>query len=167
MEDYEAYRAMFDRHPIAHNPRGGRPYAACGAGWLDLIDRCLTELEEFGVEIVVQQIKEKMGDLRLYIWPPAELSDDDKARWHDILDLYGARSRFVCETCGRRGKLRRWEPGPLKTVCDEHAVDAFDGRIAEPVPDPTLYRAMTIDEVLSWTRYDPDLDAWVPSEEPR
>jgi hypothetical protein len=166
MDDRQKYREMFDRHPLARTPQGRRPGAACAVGWLPLIDGALIEFDAFGVPYEVGQIKEKLGDLRLYIWAPSELSADDQRRWSDIIDLVEARSRYLCEVCGKPGKLRRWHPGPLRTVCDEHAVDEYDGRVAEPVPDAALYRGTFADGVTTWTKYDPDLEIWVPSEEP-
>ncbi|MEF3134581.1 hypothetical protein OS035_24300 [Rhizobium sp. 268] len=166
MDDRQKYRDMFKRHPLARTPHGRPPSAACEIGWLPLIDAALTELDAFGVPYAVRQIKQKLGDLRLYIFSPEELSEDDQRQWTDIIDLAEARSRYVCEVCGKPGKLRRWDPGPLKTVCDEHAVDEYDGRIAEPVPDATLYRGSYCDGATMWAKYDPAADAWVPSEEP-
>lgn len=166
MDDREMYREMFDRHPLARTPRGGRPGAECEVGWLSLIDGALTELDSFAVPYEVRQIKEKMGDLRLYIWPPAELSADDQRRWGDIIDLAEARSRYVCETCGRPGRLRKRPRGWYLTACEEHA-DSERG-YAAPVEDDTFYRGRAADHggSLPWERYDPDLDTWVPCEAP-
>lgn len=166
-EHFSLYRHMFDRHPLATTPRGGRPAAECEVGWLPLIDRALTELDAFGVTYEVRQIKEKMGDLRLYIWPPAELSVENQRRWNDFIDLAEARSRYVCETCGQPGRLRKRPHGWYLTACEKHADS--DRGYATPVEDDTIYRgrADDADSTQSWERYDPDLHTWVPSEAPQ
>ncbi|MGN8152496.1 hypothetical protein ACTJK5_09505 [Agrobacterium sp. 22094] len=161
------YREMFERHPLARTPQGERPGAACEVGWLALIDRALTELDAFGTSYEVRQIKEKMGDLRLYIWPPDDLSADEQQRWRDIVDTAEARSRYVCETCGRPGRLRKRPHGWYLTACEEHA-DSARG-YAAPVEDDTLYRGRSANPggKQEWERYDPELDGWVPEEPPR
>lgn len=92
---------------------------SCGKGWFPLLESLLQELtviletkpKKFRDKIYVEQIKEKFGALRVYLTPSAT---------HDLLEVivrYETKSRDICETCGKRGKLRHgfW----MKTRCDE------------------------------------------------
>lgn len=56
-------------------------------------------------------IKEKYGTLRAY---PFNATDED----YKIISMFEDKSQFICETCGKSGKIRgrHW----LYTACDEH-----------------------------------------------
>ncbi len=167
MSDDREYQRMFARHPLARTPYGDPPSAECLLGWLSLIDAAFSELDGFGLPYDVRQVKEKLGDLRMYIWPPAGLSPDEQARWQDILDLYTARSAYICEQCGRAGRLRKRPSGWFLTACEEHADGGALG-YATPVEGHTIYRGRAAGAHGSrpWERYDPTLDAWIPCEAP-
>lgn len=83
-----------------------------GNGWYDLLDNLCKELKEIenltGIEIIVDQVKEKLGGLRFYTTPfftNAKITDPEKQKmWCDI--IYGAidrvenRSYTICASCG-------------------------------------------------------------------
>lgn len=97
----------------------------CGDGWFDLIDETLSkiidwykknnpdDLENADEEgFVITQIKEKYGELRIYIGGsyPAVF---------DIIEQAEKRSRTICELCGKVGECKV-SHGWYKTVCEEH-----------------------------------------------
>ena len=81
-----------------------------GKGWHPLLDELDAELRETVPGYQVFQVKEKFGELRVYLqggtFPPA---------W-EIIEKYTIRSRTVCEYCGEPGTHRqdRW----WRTLCD-------------------------------------------------
>lgn len=90
----------------------------CDKGWYNLIDNCLNDIQkyldtykpEFRHDFKVEQIKEKWGSLRIYVFP-----SDEKIE--DIIKYYETMSEITCEVCGEAGKLRgtHW----FKTLCDK------------------------------------------------
>lgn len=88
----------------------------CGPGWAALIEEMLEAVRsaqmkgEVPPDFKWRQIKQKLGGLRMY-WPPtAEL----RALYETIV----SRSLETCEICGRQGVL--WTDGALRTRCEEH-----------------------------------------------
>lgn len=83
-----------------------------GEGWSALINRAFDELAKYAPHVVVLQVKEKYGGLRIYSSP-----------YHEEFDKFitelEKESFTVCERCGAPGKLRSgsW----YLTLCDEHA----------------------------------------------
>jgi len=131
----------------------------CHVGWASILDRYFEVVDrELPPDAVyeLRQLKEKLGSLRIYDYGPAT----DNAAIQEAHRLAEARSYHTCEYCGRPAiwSSRR---GYLTTVCEDHAV--ADGYRAEPVKsDPYAYW----DGAGDWYRYDPDADAFVPSEPP-
>src|SRR5207249_3799075 len=99
-------------------------------GWADIIDRYLTDMEQKGFEIQIDQIKEKFGGLRLYdsIGHPLFRtinSEEAERKANELRKYIEERSRQLdeesyktCEYCGKPGELD--ETGWYKTVCPEH-----------------------------------------------
>ncbi|MEY9831063.1 hypothetical protein ABIA25_002878 [Sinorhizobium fredii] len=134
----------------------------CEIGWIGILDAYFEivdrELPE-GSDYKLRQVKEKLGSLRIYDSSYGEplLSVRAVADAHALAE---ARSLHTCEYCGQRGRFRK-RRGYLTVTCDDHAF--MNGAMAIPeVPEPRDYR-QTAD---GWVVYDPDLDAFVPSEPP-
>jgi hypothetical protein len=98
---------ILKKYSIATPPCG----AACGDGWLPIIDKLFAELILLGWDRDLHQVKEKFGTLRVYIGKGSD-------------DLYGAirkaeaRSSTTCEKCGKLGEQTSdgfW----IKTLCEE------------------------------------------------
>lgn len=89
-----------------------------GAGWAGLVNEVFDELEKSRPLVLVDQVKEKYGGLRIYTSPYEEEFDK-------LIQSIERRSFEICEECGQVGKLRGGEW--YKTLCEEHA----DGR--EPI----------------------------------
>jgi hypothetical protein len=84
-----------------------------GNGWSALINKAFDKLESItDTIIVIDQVKEKYGGLRIYT--SCLHAEFDKF----ILDLE-TESYKICETCGEAGKLRGG--GWYITACDIHA----------------------------------------------
>lgn len=91
----------------------------CDKGWYRLIDSCLKEVQELydrnKTEFEVLQVKEKFGQLRIYLNNYINGS-------HEILERYSKLSTSICEVCGEKGCLcvkGRF----LKILCDKHRVE--------------------------------------------
>lgn len=91
----------------------------CDDGWFDILLDLCTKLNAYiqtlpdniGKEIVISQIKEKYGTLRVYL-----------SHYDDVMDKMieetEEKSAHVCELCGKEGRLRGkvW----FYTACDAH-----------------------------------------------
>ncbi|MGO6883048.1 hypothetical protein ACCS44_29810 [Rhizobium ruizarguesonis] len=98
-------------------------------GWLPLIAESLQEIEQaldrhsWIGKASIRQIKEKLGDLRIYVRPrrasasfPEALSKELAA----IRNRYTSLSIVTCEICGDAGQLDSFG-GYYQTLCDRHA----------------------------------------------
>lgn len=86
-----------------------------GAGWHPLLMRLHDQLTTVAPQYLVGQVKEKYGELRVYL---DHTSDDPAAQeqaWQLVEDAEGA-SRSICEFCGAPGSARNG--GWVKTMCD-------------------------------------------------
>ena len=105
----------------------------CGDGWLSIIDNLCKEIvnhidnqrkaldykkergelvcdEDYeNIKITVQQVKEKYGGLRFYIY-----NGDEYVR--GMIDFAESFSYKICESCGNPGKLK--SEGWWRTLCD-------------------------------------------------
>jgi len=108
----------------------------CPAGWLPIMERaalqmlsCIprSDLQQFHTS----QIKEKFGGLRWYG------SGDD--RFYAVTGFAELTATYVCQACGREGRLRP-ERSWLLTLCDAHyALDLAGereviGKLSYPMP---------------------------------
>jgi hypothetical protein len=134
----------------------------CEIGWIGILDDYFAVVDRTmpdGEVYQIGQIKEKLGTLRIY---DSAYGD----AWASVLAvteahrLAEARSLHTCEYCGNRGRFRK-RRGYLTVTCDDHAFQ--NGAMAIPEdPEPRDYR-QTAD---GWIVYDPDVDAFLPSEPP-
>nr|CAD6612651.1 hypothetical protein RKHAN_02507 [Rhizobium sp. Khangiran2] len=130
----------------------------CGAGWLPILDHYLAVVEREvadGTTFEVQRIREYMGVLTITdtSFGGSETSATTLAHTHALAE---ARSLSTCEVCGTRGQMRSLH-AHLSVRCDGHA-DGGD----VVYPQPQHYRE-TDD---GWTLFDPDADAFLPTEAP-
>lgn len=148
----------------AKYPRLLRPtfHFMCHEGWIPILDAYFAVVDHVMPEAAVYeigQIKEKLGTLRIYDSSYGETWASVRAVT-EAHRLAEARSLHTCEYCGQRGRLRK-RRGYLTVTCDDHALQ--DGVLAiQEEPEPRDYR-QTAD---GWEVYDPDVDAFVPSEAP-
>ena len=87
-----------------------------GDGWFELLGDCLRDLctlRRCGVapSLILAQVKEKYGTLRMYTH-----NDDAGNIVYAVLEFAEARSGWTCELCGDRGETAG--TGWLTTRCD-------------------------------------------------
>lgn len=82
-----------------------------GAGWAPLVHKIFDEKEKYP-HIVIDQVKEKWGGLRVYSAPM-------HAEFDKFVADVGRQSFYICEVCGNVGTLRGG--GFYQTLCVDHA----------------------------------------------
>ena len=104
-----------------------------GSGWYELIRKLCRELMEACAQagrendLVVDQVKEKYGELRFYFHLEGGTVEENAPlnhRLYDMIERYEETSKQVCELCGAPGELRelKLRGGMVwyQTLCDEH-----------------------------------------------
>jgi hypothetical protein len=92
----------------------------CGDGWFDLIDELCANIQNYidqnpskqVPQVVVNQVKEKLGTLRFYTTGGDRLTDG-------MIWFAESMSGRICETCGLPGKTQG--KGWISTRCQEHS----------------------------------------------
>ena len=69
-----------------------------GKGWWDLLDECISRLEEMGVKII-EPPSEKYGRIRIYV-------DNYTDEVIKLLGEIEDRSAEICEECGKEGEIK-------------------------------------------------------------
>ena len=88
----------------------------CGEGWFNILDQLWKDLDQIG-EVVLAQVKEKFGGLRVYTASVGFLSPDEHTRVRALIAEATSKSFKTCEVCGKPGELR--SGGWLFTHCDD------------------------------------------------
>lgn len=96
----------------------GQALQSVGKGWESLVNMIFDKVQTYAPGIIITQVKEKWGGLRVYSTPYVEDFDT-------FLHIIEKKSFTVCELCGNDAHLRGGNY--YQTLCDEHA----DGR--EPI----------------------------------
>lgn len=109
---WEDYPDIFSKKITGH-----RVWMECGDGWYDHINTlCATVMlycKDHNIEPpIASQVKEKYGSLRFYVWSAA-------IEVFDIIERFELESQYVCEVCGKRGKVRS-VGGWYSCECEEH-----------------------------------------------
>lgn len=117
-EHQEALRLASPRFFFS-TPDPSTPYSErgfeIGDGWFDIVYGMALDIEAVMGDCIIYctQIKEKFGELRVYV---SAHHDDIQ----EIIDRAAVESRVICEICGATGK-RRTLGNLMKTVCDNHS----------------------------------------------
>jgi len=85
-----------------------------GDGWYDILDVMCSNLEKYD-GVILAQVKEKFGGLRIYIHGG---NDDNWEEIHELISKAEEDSYKTCEYCGKPATLnqgRYW----WRTVCDD------------------------------------------------
>ncbi len=85
---------------------------ACDDGWFDLIYQLSKDITALDPKATANQIKEKFGGLRFYA-----TVQNEKA--FDLIHKAEKESYKTCETCGKKGILRK-NLGWILTLCLKH-----------------------------------------------
>ena len=121
----ELEQVLFERYPRIFEERN-QPMThtamcwgiAVGDGWFDLVNALCEQLQlrtlEYGEpQIVAQQVKEKLGQLRFRV---GEASETQRT----LIEMAQSRSTQICEICARPGTL--YLTGHLWGArCEEHS----------------------------------------------
>lgn len=108
----------------------------CQKGWHDLLYETFEKLKQLLKDndlldkYTVSQIKSKYGELCIYGYLDISISNDKIEREiYKIYDVAAAKSRTICEFCGKPGKCDRYD-GWVYTICDDCAsnLDKIFGR---------------------------------------
>lgn len=84
----------------------------CGNGWYGILAELFEQLSKYE-DIVLVQVKEKFGTLRVYY---TGSTDEDYEEIEKFIDEAEGKSAITCEICGNEGKLSN--KGWLITLCD-------------------------------------------------
>ncbi|MGO8034975.1 hypothetical protein [Rhizobium leguminosarum] len=116
-------------------------------GWLPLVAKALADIEKvldkhsMTSRSQVRQIKEKLGDLRVYVRPRRESYKLTKALAADLVEISNrtiTKSLKTCELCGDPGELGNFD-GYHQTLCEKHASRRLKwiagGRVGDPFDD--------------------------------
>lgn len=79
-----------------------------GPGWKPLVEEIFNNKPD---NVLVVQVKEKFGALRVYHEPYNEA-------FQELINAQEKKSLSMCEVCGKKGKL--YGTGYLRTLCREH-----------------------------------------------
>lgn len=119
-----------------------------GPGWGKLIDKFYDVKEQIAPSIVVQQVKEKFGGIRIYIGFGEDIEDEDVSSSYEellgIIDELEQESYKTCEACGAFGQMAK-RYGWYKTLCVECA-EKDDYQIVKQVPTVIKYQKGDVDE---------------------
>ena len=105
--DLDKQKLLYTRYPMLFS--GREFFFECGDGWFDLIDGLCAQLVDACAQLSEQerelvsifQIKEKMGELRVYLD-----ADEVSEEMDRIIDRMSIRSLTICELCGSEGRRR-------------------------------------------------------------
>lgn len=132
----ELSKKLFEKYPKIFAVRQGTelmPFPMfgfeCGSGWYNIIDALCYQIQSHidwqnrdsakVVQVVAEQVKEKFGTLRFYVYGGDEYTDG-------MIRMAEAMSAVTCEQCGNAGKFRG--RGWYYTACDEHTkAEDLDG----------------------------------------
>lgn len=115
---------IYDKH--AGWLAGTRPHMAIGDGWADVVSRLFDRIsqalagEPSSTKIVIIDIKEKYGELRVEIFAP--VGPETEAAIDQAILLAELRSECTCDECGAAGRMRSTlgQSAWLAVKCDYH-----------------------------------------------
>ncbi len=85
----------------------------CGNGWYNILDELFDALSKYD-DIILAQVKEKFGGLRVYL---DGVPKDAVGEVYKLIDNAEVKSYTVCEACGKNGTL--YDDGWMITLCSE------------------------------------------------
>ena len=99
-------------------------YWDVGDGWFHLLDELCRDIVSYCAERGIYQptcaqLKEKFGTLRFYMDPsPDDHSQEDRDRFHELIQRAEHASSVTCDVCGLSGKMLH--DGWIRVRCEEH-----------------------------------------------
>jgi hypothetical protein len=158
---------LLNKYPAMFGGDGTRSgYPDVADGWRSIIETAVGRLADIlrerpGTSLVIDQIKGKFAELRLYSHGNYVSDAPTRERVDRVVDLARARSACTCEQCGVEGRTFN-RGGWLHTACDEHG----EGKLVEVQPgleNLSVEHALRHDQIriVSCRRYLRDTDAFV------
>ena len=116
-ELYEKYPHLFARRALPMSESCLHWGITCGEGWNALIDAMSAELQQAHPEVQYEQIKEKFGVMRVYLYGTTKESFDVA---YSIVHKFEDISATTCETCGSPDAEIVSNAGWLSATCGKH-----------------------------------------------
>jgi hypothetical protein len=124
-------RELLERYPALYRHANDKPILSpcepfarggfeCGDGWFALIDRLSSKLV-VDPNLVVGQLKEKMGLLTIYFNITELASPDIEAATDDAYDEAREESKRTCEICGVPGVYKKARGTRVSVLCAPRA----------------------------------------------
>ena len=142
IEQYPGLYRLADASPVPSSQPFAREGFACGDGWFEIINRLSAKLSA-DPNLVVGQLKEKLGLLRVYFEPSPLPSDEIEEATDAALAEAVAESQITCERCGKPGKHAQRE-GRWSAKCD--ACAAKEARRRREFLSPWMERLLALRE---------------------
>jgi len=127
---------LYDKYPEFLKRKCLGPESSCmhwgicvGDGWYDIVDELCSEISKIK-GVYAEQIKEKFGELRLYLFFDDNEFTGNKMEIHDIVKRYEIKSSKTCEITGKPGTKQKVN-GWIKTLCDEECEKLQKGKISQ------------------------------------
>jgi uncharacterized protein with HEPN domain len=149
IERYPSLYRLADAPPVPSSPPFAREGFACGDGWFKIVDRLSAKLSA-DPNLVIGQIKEKLGLLRIYFEPSPLPPDEIEEATDAALAEAVAESRVTCEWCGRPGKHAQRE-GRWSIMCGACAAKDARRRLKELL-SPWMERLLALREKTVFRR---------------
>ena len=108
-----------------------RCLSGVGPGWFPILETMIAKLKVLGWTGRFEQIKEKMGTLRVYATDEGSFTSPIAMAISEAEDA----STTVCEECGAPGRLRKTTYGWYHTSCDGCATSR---EVANKLDEPKL-----------------------------
>ncbi len=91
-------------------------YSQIGEGWFNIVRELDKKISELCPDYVVDQVKEKFGELRYYV---NNISTENREKVKNLIQEAREKSQKTCDMCGKKGKLYS-HLGFLATRCEKH-----------------------------------------------
>ena len=121
IERYPSLYRLACASPVPSSSPFAREGFACGDGWFAIINKLSAKLSA-DPNLVVGQLKEKLGLLRVYFEPSLLPSDEIEEATDAALAEAVAESRITCERCGKPGEHAQRE-GHWSVKCEACAAE--------------------------------------------
>ena len=145
IERYPSLYRLADASPVPSSQPFAREGFACGDGWFGLINRLSVKLSA-DPDLVVGQLKQKLGLLRIYFEPSPLPSSEIEEATDAALAEAVAESQITCERCGKPGKHAQ-RGGRWSVECDACAAEEARRKGLRPWMERLLaLRAKTVVE---------------------
>jgi NMD protein affecting ribosome stability and mRNA decay len=81
----------------------------CGDGWRNLVDTAIDQIRATDQKIRIDQVKQKMGGLKIHYHPHNEVADN-------IVEITEEIASQTCEQCGAAARTQKVQ-GWWETLC--------------------------------------------------